>query len=70
MPGAVPLTSALALNHSVLPYALKLANLGWEKALADDPNFRNGLNVCKGKITHKAVAEALDLEFKDMLLAA
>jgi len=70
MPGAVPLTSALALNHSVLPYALKLANQGWEKALADDPNFRNGLNVCKGKITHKAVADALDLEFKEHLLAA
>lgn len=70
MPGAVPLTSALALNHSVLPYALRLANEGWKSALANDPNFRNGLNVCGGKITHKAVAEALDLEYADYKVAA
>ena len=63
MPGAVPLTSALALNHSVLPYALELANKGWKKALNEDANFRNGLNVCKGEITHKGVAESLDLDF-------
>ncbi|MCB9980827.1 MAG: alanine dehydrogenase [Rhodospirillales bacterium] len=62
MPGAVPLTSALALNHSVLPYALKLANKGWKQALADDPHFMDGLNVCDGKITHRAVAEALDMD--------
>ena len=61
MPGAVPLTSALALNHSVLPYAIRLADQGWKKALQDDPNFRNGLNVCEGKITYRAVADALDL---------
>ncbi len=70
MPGAVPLTSALALNHSVLPYALRLANDGWEKALSGDVNFRNGLNVCKGKITHKAVAEALDLDYSEHKIAA
>jgi len=62
MPGAVPLTSALALNHSVLPYALKLADEGWKEALKD-PNFLNGLNVCAGKITHQGVAESLDLTF-------
>jgi alanine dehydrogenase len=63
MPGAVPLTSALALNHSVLPYALNLANKGWRKALNEDVNFRNGLNVCKGEITHKGVADSLNLVF-------
>lgn len=63
MPGAVPLTSALALNHSVLPYALQLANKGWKKALGDNPNFRNGLNVCYGEITHQNVAESLNLAF-------
>lgn len=63
MPGAVPLTSALALNHSVLPYALDLANKGWKAALSDNAGFLNGLNVQGGKITHKAVAEALDLAF-------
>ncbi len=63
MPGAVPLSSALALNHSVLPYALELANKGWKAALSANPNFMNGLNVTAGKITHGAVAEALDLDF-------
>lgn len=63
MPGAVPLTSALALNHSVLPYALQLADKGWREPLLADPNFRLGLNVCKGEVTHQAVAEALDLDF-------
>ncbi|MGB0718899.1 MAG: alanine dehydrogenase [Bdellovibrionales bacterium] len=63
MPGAVPLTSALALNHSVLHFALRLADQGWQAALSADKNFRNGLNVCQGNITHQAVAEALDLEY-------
>ena len=64
MPGAVPLTSALALNHSVLPYAIDLANQGWKDVLNARPNFRHGLNVCKGEVTHEGVAEALDLEYK------
>lgn len=63
MPGAVPLSSALALNHSVLPYALELADKGWRQALSENPGFLRGLNVCEGKITHKAVAEALNLAF-------
>ena len=63
MPGAVPLTSALALNHSVLPYALDLANQGWKQVLNARPNFRQGLNVCKGEITHESVAESLDLNY-------
>ena len=63
MPGAVPLSSALALNHSVLPYALRLADNGWKKTLSEDPNFLNGLNVYKGKITNQPVAEALDMDF-------
>lgn len=61
MPGAVPLTSALALNQAVLPYALKLANLGWKAALKGDPAFRHGLNVANGAITHPAVAQALGM---------
>lgn len=63
MPGAVPLTSALALNNAVLPYALALADKGWKKALLEDQNLRRGLNVCKGTITHKGVAESLHLEY-------
>lgn len=65
MPGAVPLTSALALNHSVLPYALRLARDGWKKALGNDPGFAAGLNVCEGQVTHKGVAESLNLHFFD-----
>ena len=63
MPGAVPLTSALALNHSVLPYAIDLANKGWKEALLARPDFRAGLNVCYGEITHEGVAKSLELDF-------
>lgn len=61
MPGAVPLTSALALNHSVLPYALRLADKGWKSALGTDINFRNGLNIALGKVVNEAVAQSLAL---------
>ncbi len=59
MPGAVARTSTLALNNATLPHALKLAEMGWKKALASDAHLRNGLNVCHGHITHAAVATAL-----------
>lgn len=67
MPGAVPMTSAQALNNAVLPYALALADKGWRKALADDANLRSGLNVCGGRITHRGVAESLDLPMVEPL---
>jgi len=63
MPGAVPLSSALALNHAVLPYGLKIADKGWKAALNDDRNLMDGLNVCHGEITYESVATALDLPF-------
>lgn len=59
MPGAVPRTSAQALNNATLPYVLKLANLGAIAALAGDPHLRMGLNVHAGQITHPGVAAAL-----------
>ena len=61
MPGAVARTSAFALNNATLPFALKIANLGAEEAMRQDPHLANGLNVSDGKIRHEAVAEALDL---------
>ena len=61
MPGAVARTSAFALNNATLPFALRLANLGAEGAMAADPHLANGLNVMGGKIMHKAVADALGL---------
>jgi alanine dehydrogenase len=63
MPGAVARTSAFALNNATLPFVLKLAKLGADKAMAADPHLAAGLNVAGGKIRHRAVAEALDLPF-------
>ena len=57
MPGGVPRTSTLALNKATLPFLNKLANDGYEKALKNDKNFLSGLNVCKGSVTYKAVAD-------------
>ena len=57
MPGGVPRTSTLALNKATLPFLIKLANEGYKKALNDDHNFLAGLNVHKGNVTHKAVAD-------------
>ncbi|MFP1631227.1 alanine dehydrogenase [Zhengella sp. ZM62] len=61
MPGAVPVTSAHALNNATLHYGLQLADKGL-KALADNPHLRNGLNVHRGRITNGPVAEALGYE--------
>ena len=61
MPGGVPRTSTFALNNATLPYVLELAGKGWKKALADDAHLRDGLNIAFGRITYRAVAEALEL---------
>ena len=58
IPGAVPCTSTLALTNATLPYAIRLADLGWEKACENDPGLKNGLNIVNGKIVFPAVAEA------------
>ena len=57
MPGGVPRTSTLALNKATLPFLNKLAKDGYQKALKEDKNFLAGLNVCKGNVTYKAVAD-------------
>ena len=59
MPGAVPRTSAAALNHATLPFVLALADKGWRRALADDPHLAAGLNVAEGRIVHPALARSL-----------
>lgn len=61
IPGAVSATSTLALTNATLPYALKLADKGWEKACAEDEALCKGLNVVDGKIVYPAVAEAFGL---------
>jgi alanine dehydrogenase len=63
MPGAVARTSAFALNNATLPFALRLASLGAEAAMAADPHLAAGLNVSGGKLRHQAVADALALPF-------
>ena len=59
MPGAVARTSAFALNNATLSFVLKLAGLGHDEAMRQDPHLANGLNVSGGKIRHQAVADAL-----------
>ena len=63
MPGAVARTSTFALNNATIGHAVALASKGWQKALSDDPHLRNGLNVCKGKVTYAAVAQDLGYEY-------
>jgi len=63
MPGAVARTSAYALNAATLHYAKRIANKGWKEAMRDDPHLLNGLNVCEGKLTYKAVADAQGLDW-------
>ena len=63
MPGAVPRTSSFALNNATLPYVLKLANVGWRRALRMDPGFLKGLNVHDGHLCVEAVASAHGLDY-------
>ena len=63
MPGGVPRTSTIALNKATLPFLNKLASSGYQKALKEDKNFLEGLNVYKGQVTYKAVADAFGHSF-------
>lgn len=58
MPGAVPRTSTIALTNATLPYAVAIADQGWERALGADPALARGLNVHAGRVTNEAVAAA------------
>lgn len=68
IPGAVPYTSTMALTNATLPYALKLADLGWKEACRRSYGLTQGVNVVDGKITFKAVAEAFYLEYTPLAL--
>ena len=63
MPGAFPRTSTFALCNVTIPYILKLADLGWRKAIQEDQGLAKGLNIVGGRVTHPAVASALGLEY-------
>jgi len=62
MPGAVPKTSTNALTNATLPYAVEIANKGWKKAIIENPEIKPGVNVAKGKVVYKGVADAFGLE--------
>ena len=68
IPGAVPYTSTLALTNATLPYALQLADKGWQKACADNEELRKGLNVVEGKVVYREVAEAWGLPYEPLAL--
>ena len=61
MPGAVPMTSTVALTNATLPYAIKLAEKGWKQACTESEPLRLGLNVVDGKVVYKGVADAFGL---------
>lgn len=69
MPGAVPLTSSQALNNATLPFGLALASKGFA-AVLENPHLRAGLNVYRGRLTYKAVADSLGLPFSPIEQAA
>lgn len=63
MPGAVPFTSTIALTNATLPYAVELANKGWEKAVQQNKELKLGLNMVDGLITYKGVADAFNMKY-------
>jgi alanine dehydrogenase len=63
MPGAVPVTSTMALTNATLPYAVKIANKGWKQAALSDHGITTGLNIVGGKVTYKGVADAFGFEY-------
>ncbi len=66
MPGAVAQTATLALTNATLPYIRKLASQGYKKAMQEDVNLLNGLNIFQGKVTHHAVAESLGYQYSSI----
>ncbi len=66
MPGALPKTSTLALTNATLPYAVEIANKGWQKAFKENPEIKSGANVVRGRVTHKGVADTFGLEYYEL----
>jgi len=63
MPGAVPLTSTVALTNATLPYAVRIASQGWKQVARQDAGIRAGINIINGLVTYKGVAEAFALDY-------
>ena len=63
MPGALPRTATIALTNATLPYAVKIANKGWKKAMMENPEIKLGANVVRGEVTYKGVANTFGLSY-------
>ena len=63
MPGAVPYTSTIALSNTTYPYVRNIANKGYKESLTSDESLLKGLNIYKGQVTHKGVADTFNLEY-------
>ena len=63
MPGGVPRTSTMALNKATLPLLVELADQGYKKTLKSNKHYLAGLNIYRGKVCYKGVADAFNLEF-------
>jgi alanine dehydrogenase len=68
MPGAVPRTSTIGLSNATLPYIIKLADKGFNEAVAADKAFALGVNTYQGNITYKAVAEAFGMAYEPLTI--
>ena len=68
MPGAVPRTSTYALTNVTLPYAVKIANLGWREAASQNPGLAKGVNIANGDLTYKQVADDLGIPYQALRL--
>lgn len=66
MPGAVPYTSTIALTNATLPYAIQLAEKGWQQACKERNDLKLGLNIINGHVVYKGVADAFDLPLEDV----
>ena len=64
MPGAVGRTSTYALTNATLPYTLRLANLGYKRATAEDPGLAEGVDIHQGHVTNEAVAKVFGMEYR------
>jgi alanine dehydrogenase len=69
IPGAVPITSTMALTGVTLPYLLQIANKGWLKACEDNNELAKGLNIVNGKIVYPAIAKTFGLPLHDWKVA-
>ncbi len=67
MPGAVPRTSTFALTNATIPYAVEIANKGYKQACLDDEALRKGINVLDGHVVYKAVADAFNYPYEDVM---